>query len=257
MNVLRNIIRYKRVEISRKKKITSIRELLKGRHSELRDFTDGFNKHGIALIAEIKRMSPSRGVIRKCFEPSKIALIYESGGADAISVLTDERFFGGKGDHIEQVKKMSSLPILRKDFIIEEFQIFESYFLGADAVLLIARILGLDKLKNFINIAHSLGLKTLVEVHTQQDIKKAITTETDIIGINNRNLGNFQVDINLSLKLRKIIPDHFLTVSESGIKDRRDVKMLENAGFDGILIGTSLLRARNIEKKLSTLIGER
>ncbi|MEO0184468.1 MAG: indole-3-glycerol phosphate synthase TrpC [candidate division WOR-3 bacterium] len=256
MDFLKEIISNKRKEISCKKKRMRFIDLIKGRNSELRDFKGSIKSKGISLIAEIKRMSPSTGIIVKKFNPSRLAHIYESAGADVISVITDKRYFGGKDEYIELVKKKSCLPVLRKDFIIDEFQIFESFYLGADGILFIARILSLSELKNFINVAHSLGLTTVVEVHTLSEIKKAISTDTDVIGTNNRNLNNFMVDTRISLKLRKFIPDCYLTVSESGIRNAQEVEKLKKAGFDAILVGTSLLQADNISKKILELKGK-
>jgi len=253
MNFLKTIIRHKIKEISQKKKMIPVGSLINRRISELRDFKGSIKKKEISLIAEIKKRSPSAGLITNNFNPEKIARIYESAGADAISVLTDEKYFGGKGRHISQVKNVCKLPVLRKDFIIDEYQIFESYYLGVDAVLLIAQLLTQEKLKKFIKTARTLGLASMVEIHNEADLRKTLKSDAEIIGVNNRNLKNFEVDINISLRLRQLIPDYSITVSESGIKNYADLKKLKDVGFDAVLVGTSLLQTRNIAKKIKEL----
>ena len=177
--------------------------------------------HHINLIAEIKKASPSRGIIRGDFNPAKIALTYQAQGASAISVLTDERFFEGRLEYIKLVKSHTTLPVLRKDFIIDEYQIYESVAAGADAILLIADILSQSEMKKFYKLASSLGLDVILEVHNEEDVDKALASGGDIIGINNRDLSVFKVDLNVTQKLIRMIPPSKIKVSESGIKRMR------------------------------------
>ena len=200
-------------------------------------------------------MSPSAGFIRRDFNPIQLAKTYEENGARAISVLTDARYFGGSIDDILEVKITVNVPILRKEFIIDEYQIYESRFMGCDAVLLIAGILTSVQLKRFISIAREIGLACLIEVHKKNEIEEVLTTGAEIIGINNRNLDTLRVDIVTSLKLKRVIPEHYITVSESGIRTRRDVRRLEESGFHALLIGETLMKAEEPGNKLRELSG--
>lgn len=255
MNLLNEIIQNKRKEIEEKRRLNPIEALIRKAKLEHRDFKTAIKKDPISLIAEIKRSSPSTGMIFKNFNPQKIAKIYESAKADALSFVSDEKYFGGDLEMIKEVKRASSLPILRKDFIIDEYQIYESHHYGADAILLIARVLPIAKLKKFVKIARSLGLETILECHTKGDIDKALKTDTEIIGINNRDLDTLTVNTDISLRLKPIIPDGYITISESGINTPEDVKRLRDAGFDAILVGTSLLKAKDISNKIKELKG--
>ncbi|MDI6725967.1 MAG: indole-3-glycerol phosphate synthase TrpC [Smithellaceae bacterium] len=210
-----------------------------------------------AIVAEIKRASPSRGRLRENFDPIEISRAYQRGGAAAISVLTDEIFFEGHGDHLRAVKRTVSLPVLRKDFIIHECQLLETRILGADAVLLIASILEQEKLKGFIRLTRSLGLTPLVEVHSEPELIAALEADAELIGINNRNLSTFQTDISLSIKLAPLIPRQVTLISESGIKSRADVERLLKAGVGAFLIGEALVGEADVEEKLRELIGGR
>jgi len=256
MNILDKIIDNKRLEVERKKKVLPLETIENARFSETRNFKASIEKREISIIAEIKRISPSSGIIRKDFDLIKIAKEYESNGASAISVLTDGKFFGGSNKHIELIKNEVNLPILRKDFIIDEYQIYESRCIGADAVLLIAKILSVREMERFISIAKKLGLACLVEVHTEDELERVFSTNSDIIGINNRNLESLRVEIETSLSLKRIIPEEYITVSESGIKRREDVVKLEDAGFDAVLVGEALMKAKNPSDKLRELSGK-
>jgi len=207
-----------------------------------------------AIVAEVKRASPSRGRLRENFDPLELARAYERGGAAAISVLTDALFFEGHGDHLREVKRSVNLPVLRKDFIIHECQLLETRILGADAVLLIASILEQEMLKGFIRLARSLGLTPLVEVHSEPELIAALEADAEFIGINNRNLSTFQTDISLSIKLAPLIPRHVTLISESGIKSRADIEMLMKAGIGAFLIGEALVGEADVEEKLRELI---
>jgi indole-3-glycerol phosphate synthase len=256
MNILDKIVCKKELEVKKKKEILPLHIIEKGGFPEVRDFKSSIKNPGISVIAEIKRRSPSAGIIRENFDPIKIAGIYENNGADAVSILTDEKFFGGKYVFLTDVKRSISLPVLQKEFIIDPYQIYESRLLGADSLLLIAKILSPVQLKDFIQIARSIGLTALVEVHTSYELEKVLNTGAEIIGINNRNLDTFETDLKTSLKLIKMIPQGYTVVSESGIRIREDVQLLEEAGFDAVLIGESLMRAEKIGEKLRTLKGK-
>ncbi len=256
MNLLKRIVSYKREEVKKRKSIVSVGTLKSGNFPKVRDFKSVLEKEGISIIAEIKRMSPSAGIIREDFDPTQMARTYEENGASAISVLTDRKFFGGSIDYVIAVKNEVNLPVLRKEFIIDEYQIYESRYIGADAVLLIARILTSAELGRFISIAKELGLACLVEVHTRNELEEVLSTITEIIGINNRNLDTLQIDIKTSLELKKMTPEGYITVSESGIKTREDVLKLQEAGFDAILVGETLMRTKNLGNKLKELLGE-
>jgi len=210
--------------------------------------------HHINLIAEIKKASPSRGIIRGDFNPAKIAITYQANGASAISVLTDERFFEGKLEYIKKIKESISLPVLRKDFIIDEYQIYESVAAGADAILLIADLLSESELKGFYTLADSLGLDVLVEVHNEEDLEKAVKTECHIIGVNNRDLHTFKVDLAMTQKMVRLIPQNRIKVSESGIKSYEDVMFLKSLGINAVLIGEAFMEASDIAAKMREIM---
>ncbi|MEI6863335.1 MAG: indole-3-glycerol phosphate synthase TrpC, partial [Candidatus Omnitrophota bacterium] len=197
--------------------------------------------HHVNLIAEIKKASPSKGILRADFNLIKIAIAYQANGASAISVLTDERFFEGKLEYIKKVKESVSLPVLRKDFIIDEYQIYETVAAGADAMLLIADLLSKSELCGFYDLATSLGLDVLIEVHKEEDMEKALATEGSIIGINNRDLHTFRVDLSITQKLIRLIPPNRIKVSESGIRSYEDVMFLKSLGLNAVLIGEAFM----------------
>lgn len=255
MSLLEEIIAIKKKEIEERKKILPIEGIDKNPTSGYRNFRSCLQKEGISLIAEIKRMSPSSGMIREYFDLVGIAEICEQNGADAISVLTDEKYFGGKTEYLSTVKQSVRLPVLQKDFIVDEYQLYESCSFGSDAVLLIARVLTCSELDRFIRRATELGLACLVEVHSMRELEDVLCTSAEIVGINNRNLDTLEIDLNVSLKLIKMIPEGYTVVSESGIRRREDVRRLEEVGFDGILVGESLMRAVNTGEKLRALKG--
>ena len=210
--------------------------------------------HHVNLIAEIKRSSPSKGILRADFNPSKIAITYQQNGASAISVLTDERFFEGKLEYIKKIKESVSLPILRKDFIIDEYQIYETVASGADAILLIADLLSANELVGFYSLASSFGLDVLIEVHKEEDIEKALATEGSIIGINNRDLHTFRTDLSITQKLIRLIPHNHIKVSESGIRSYEDVMFLKSIGVNAVLIGEAFMEAPDIAAKMQEVM---
>lgn len=210
--------------------------------------------HHMNLIAEIKKASPSRGILRGDFNPSKIAVTYQANGASAISVLTDERFFEGKLEYIKKIKENISLPVLRKDFIIDEYQIYESVSAGADAILLIAELLAVNELKGFYDLAVSLGLDVLMEAHNEEDVEKVLSTDASIIGINNRDLHTFKVDLAMTQKLIRLLPQNKVKVSESGIKSYEDVMFLKSLGVNAVLIGEAFMEADDIASKMREIM---
>ena len=210
--------------------------------------------HHVNLIAEIKKASPSKGILRADFNPVKIAITYQSSGASAISVLTDERFFDGRLEYIKKVKESVSLPVLRKDFIIDEYQIYETVASGADAILLIADLLSKSELCGFYNLAASLGLDVLIEVHKEEDLEKALATEGSIIGINNRDLHTFRVDLSITEKLIRLVPSNRIKVSESGIRSHEDVMFLKSLGVNAVLIGEAFMESPDIASKVREIL---
>ncbi len=210
---------------------------------------------GIRLIAEVKKASPSKGVIRMDFDPVAIAGAYEKSGASCISVLTERKFFQGKLEYLGAIRKIVGLPLLRKDFIVDEYQIHEARAAGADAILLIAACLDKGQLQDYIGIAQQLGLDVLVESHTYRELDKSLLAGAMLVGINNRDLMTFTVSLQTTLDLVKDIPDDCTVVSESGIKTRGDVMNLQQAGVDAILVGESLMRGKDVGKKVKELLG--
>lgn len=210
----------------------------------IRDFKGALNKPGINIISEIKKASPSKGIIKPDFDPVTIAEVYEKISIDAISVLTEKKFFLGNDEYISKVKEVTSKPVLRKDFIVDEYQIFQAKNIGADAVLLIVAVLG-KKLKSFYKLAKELGLNCLIEVHSREELDIALEAEGEIIGVNNRDLRDFTVDLKTTEKFMKYMPKEAIVVSESGIKTPDDILYLKSIGVNAVLIGETFMR--NIE----------
>jgi indole-3-glycerol phosphate synthase len=210
---------------------------------------------GVSFICEVKKASPSKGIIAEDFPYEKIGVEYEAAGADAISVLTEPEFFKGKNDYLTSIKSKVSIPVLRKDFTIDEYQIYEAKNIGADAVLLICALLDTDTLEKFIKISDSLCLSAIVEAHNEDEVKSALRAGARIIGVNNRNLKDFTVDVSNSLKLRKLVPKDVLFISESGIKTREDIERLEEADVNAALIGETFMRSSNKSEMLKMLKG--
>lgn len=221
----------------------------------VRDFKGAISDpEKIHLIAEIKFASPSAGVIREKTDPIKIGRIYEEAGAAAISLLTDTPFFGGELAQLPRLKKALSLPIFRKDFIIDEAQVEESFFYGADALLLIARILSPERLKDLLSLCQEYGMAPLTEVHDRADLEKAIDCGAQIIGINNRNLDTFDVSLQTTIDLAPLIPDTCIAVSESGISGEEDIRLLQGSGLRAVLVGSSLMKSDDVAKKTRELV---
>lgn len=257
-DILKEIITKKKERILLAKQNLSEDEL-KERIKELKP-TISFIKailkpHFISLIAEIKKQSPSRGIIRSDFNPLEIARIYQDSGVQAISVLTEEDYFGGSILTLAEIKKEINLPLLRKDFILEPYQIYESRFYGADAVLLVASLLSKEKLKELIDLAKEIGLETLVEVHDEKELKKVLSLKASLIGINNRDLRTLEVDLRTTERLYPLIPKDKVVVVESGIKTHQDVLFLKILGVNAVLIGEALMEAEDIKRKIEELMG--
>jgi indole-3-glycerol phosphate synthase len=210
---------------------------------------------GLSVIAEVKKASPSKGVICADFDPAKIAVSYEQGGAQAISVLTDEHFFQGSLDYIPLVRQTVKLPVIRKDFIIHELQIEQAGRYGADAILLIAAILDYDQIKDYLVMAKELKMDVLTEVHDEKELEKTLAAGCQLVGINNRNLKDFTVDLQTTFRLQKEIPADIPVVSESGIKNHDDMQRLADHGVAAALIGETLMRAADQSAALKELRG--
>ena len=208
-------------------------------------FYDAIEKKGISFICELKKASPSKGIIKEDFNYLEIAKKYNKC-ADAISCLTEPYFLLGNDEYLTNVKMNVNIPVLRKDFVLYEYQIYEAKAIGADAILLIVAILNKETLKKYIDIAHSIGLGCLVEAHDEKELEIAISCGAKVVGVNNRNLKDFTVDMNNSINLRNKAPKDLLFVSESGIKTRSDIKLLEENDVNAVLIGETLMRSNNI-----------
>ncbi len=208
---------------------------------------------GISFICEVKRASPSKGIIASNFPYKEIAEQYDRAGANAISVLTEPEYFKGNDIYLKEISGLVSVPVLRKDFIVDAYQIYESKLIGADAVLLICALLDTDTLKKYIGICDELGLSALVEAHTKGEVSTAIAAGARVIGANNRDLRTFEVDINNCIALREMVPEDIIYVAESGIQTRDDIAKLEKAGVDAVLVGEALMRSADKNAMLSYL----
>lgn len=256
--LLTEIIEHKKEEIRLRKKQFSLAFLeeeisLREHYCSFESALSGNGKR-VKLISEIKKASPAKGVLKKHFNPLDIAKSYEEYGADCLSVLTDEKYFQGDIDHLQQIRTFVALPILRKDFIVEEYQIKESAACGADAILLIASVLSEEKIKKFLKVCDKLNMAALVETHTEEDVKKALNAGARIIGINNRNLDTLEISLDVSEKLVELIPKDKIIVSESGIRSGVEVEWLEAIGVNAILVGESLMTSKNLKEKIDDLM---
>ncbi len=253
--ILGEIIEYKRDFVESCKKLIPLHELkaLAVESGNTRDFTGALSGKGCSLIAEIKTASPSRGIIRDNVKITDVARIYTEGGAACISVLTDEKYFMGSLDRLETVREAVVLPVLRKDFIIDEYQLYESRCAGADAVLLIAACFGDSELKEFIEVAEMLGMDCLVEVHDKSEMERAAALNTGLVGINNRNLKTFVTDILITGALAEYAPENTLLVSESGIFTAADVRSVYGMGAQAVLVGEAIMREPDMGEKVREL----
>jgi len=256
--ILDKIVSTKRVEIERAKAARPEVELRAqlADATPVRDFFSPLAAGGpIKLIAEVKKASPSAGVIRSDFDPVAIAKTYEAHGATCVSVLTEEEYFQGRLEYLTQIREAIGLPVLRKDFILDTYQLVEARAAGADAILLIAECLDDCKLRKLFNEACELGLTPLVELYEPENLQRVFDAGVTLIGVNNRNLCTFAVDLNHTIRLRREIPDECVLVGESGIKTHADVEKLEAAGVDAILVGESLTREPDIGAAVDRLLG--
>lgn len=219
-------------------------------------FEQALAKQGMSFICEVKRASPSKGMIAGQFPYVEISREYEAAGADAVSVLTEPFYFKGKDEYLTAIRKEVSLPLLRKDFTVDAYMIYQAKVMGADAVLLICAILSPGQLAEYGGIARELGLSALVEAHDEREVEMALSAGAGIIGVNNRNLKDFSVDIENSVRLRRLVPENVLYVSESGMKTREDIARLEENGTDGVLIGESFMRSPDKAGLLRKLRGK-
>lgn len=267
MNILEKITGGRRIDTEKrkeKKSLDSVRreaELIAEKEIE-RDgqfrypFRERLSAPGISFICEVKKASPSKGLIAENFPYLQIAAEYEEAGAAAISVLTEPDYFMGSDEYLRQIASERNIPVLRKDFTVDEYQIYEAKILGASAVLLICAILDDNELKAFLETAHRLGLSALVEAHDEKEVRRAVAAGAGIIGVNNRELKTFDVDINNSIKLRELVPDGVVFVSESGIRNKEDVENLRKNGTNAVLIGETLMRADDKKAMLAELAGK-
>jgi indole-3-glycerol phosphate synthase len=216
-------------------------------------FEEVLRQPGLSFICEVKKASPSKGIIAEDFPYLEIALEYESAGAAAISILTEPEFFLGENHYLREIATAVKIPTLRKDFVIDAYQIYEAVLLGAKAVLLICALLDEKTINSFIKITDELKMSALVEIHNEEEAEQAIQAGARIIGINNRDLTTFSIDINTSARLRKCIPASIVTVAESGVKSPEDVRIVKDCGFDAVLIGESLMRSRDKKRFLAEL----
>lgn len=256
--ILDKIVERRKLQLIKEKSLITIEEIKKVLDNN-RDIRKDFPLESIlktrdlTLIAEVKKASPSKGIINANINPVEVALKYQASGAGAISVLTEEEFFMGNNTYLSDIAKKVHVPVLRKDFIIDPYQIYHSRYLGASIILLIVAILDRDKLKEYLSIADSLGLDSIVEVHTEEEALTAIEIGARIIGINNRNLNTFEVDLKTTWKLMEQIPKDKLVISESGIKTAEDIVYLKNMGIRGLLIGETLMRSTDIGTAIEEL----
>ena len=258
MTILDKIVAHKREEIAQRRAATSQAEL-EARLADappVRDFFSALAAPGpIKLIAEVKKASPSKGVIRADFDPLAIASLYEQHGASCISVLTDEHFFQGSLDYLSQIRQHAGIPLLRKDFILDEYQLLEARVAGADGVLLIAECLDDCHLRSLHNRAIELGMTPLVEYYEESNLERVLEAGATLIGVNNRDLRTFEVDLQHTVRQRERIPAECLLVGESGISSHADATMLSAAGVNAILVGESLMRQNNIGQAVEALLG--
>lgn len=262
MSKLQEICDVKREHVVKRKALAplSVLEELVKQQAPTRGFHDAIKKRiaagGIALIAEIKKASPSKGVIREDFNPPELAHFYELGGATCLSVLTDEPYFQGRDDYLKEAREMVNLPVLRKDFMIDPYQIVESRALGADCILLIMAALSDAQAQELETLAHRLNMDVLIEVHDEAELYRALKLKSRLLGVNNRSLKTLQVDIETSVKLRPLIPSTHTPVCESGIFTREDVEKMLQCDISCFLIGESLMRYADVTAATQRLIGE-
>ena len=258
--ILEEIAERTKVRVAEQKKKISLEEI-KTKALEM-DANTGFpflkalQQEDISFICEVKKASPSKGLIAPDFPYVEIAKEYEEAGAAAISVLTEPYYFQGKNEYLEEIVKNVTIPVLRKDFTVDEYMIYEAKTIGASCVLLICAILDLPTLKKYLDLAHSLGLSAIVEAHDEEEVKMALESGAKIIGVNNRDLRTFTVDINNSARYRKMVPEDIVFISESGIKTAADIQKLRGNGTNAVLIGETFMRSADKKAALKELRGK-
>jgi indole-3-glycerol phosphate synthase len=216
-------------------------------------FENALKGGDISFICEVKKASPSKGLITEDFPYLQIAKEYEAAGASAVSVLTEPEYFQGSNSYLYAIRQGIEIPVLRKDFTVDEYQIYEAKTLGADAILLICALLDTETLKRYIDICDSLGLSALVEAHTEEEVRSALQAGARMVGVNNRNLQTFEVDLNTGIRLRRFVPDDKIFISESGIKTAQDIELLRQANVNAVLIGETLMRSKDKKAELNRL----
>jgi indole-3-glycerol phosphate synthase len=255
--ILDRIVADNRQQLEDKKRRLPVAELLRltSEQPPALDLASALRGDGIKLIAEVKKASPSRGVIRPDFDPVEVARIYANNGAAAVSVLTETLHFQGNLEHLRNIRRALSnkIPLLRKDFIVDPYQVYESRAYGADSLLLIVAILKPERLQELLQLSHELKMSCLVEVHNEAEVEIALNSRAKIIGINNRDLNTFNVDMATTARLRPLIPPDRIVVSESGIKEQSDIEKLSRLGIDAVLIGESLMSAPDIAARMMDL----
>ncbi len=258
MTILDSFADYARQRVEQAKRETALEEMKERALSMPMggfEFEKALKKPGVSFICECKKASPSKGLIAPDFPYLEIAGEYEAAGADCISVLTEPKWFLGSNDYLREIAAAVKTPCLRKDFTVDEYMLYEAKTLGASAVLLICSILSERQIRDYLDICIGLGLSALVEAHDESEVVTALEAEARIIGVNNRNLKDFSVDTDNSRRLRELIPENVLFVSESGVKSPEDVKKLRNIGADAVLVGETLMRAADKRAKLAELRG--
>ena len=257
--MLREIIAHKREELARRQAELPLEEVKRGasRQAPPRDFAAALRRTGpLRLLAEVKRGSPSKGLIDPDAKPADAARVYANAGADAVSVLTDEKYFMGHDSHVGQIKAACDLPVLRKDFTLSEYQVYEARSIGADAVLLMAQVLSPQELDDLLAVTHDLGMEALVECHGPDELECILATPARVIGINNRDLDTLEIDMDTTLRLIDHVPDDRIVVSQSGFADRAQVARVEAARVDAIQVGTSLMASGDLRAKIHELMGQ-
>ena len=257
--ILEDIAVYRRQQLEREKSAVSPDQMKRAAEkisTSCKNFAGALKAEGISVIAEVKKASPSKGVIQPDFDPAATALEYEKAGARAVSCLTEEHYFQGSSKYLQLIRENISLPVLRKDFIIDPYQIYEAKCIGADAVLLIAAMLDTETMKEYLKIAQSLDLAVLAESHCEEELDSVLEAGCEIVGINNRNLKTFEVSLETTVRLARMVPKGYTIVSESGIRDNSDIKLLRSCGADAVLIGETLMRSGDIGSSMRELMAD-
>ena len=256
LSILKRIVEAKNARLEDRRRLLPLAAIEKmiERRAKSYDFAGAIGDRPVQIIAEVKKSSPSRGILCSDFVPANIARRYAASGAAAVSILTEEKYFGGRIEDMISVRSELEIPLLRKDFVWDRYQVYESAAYGADAVLLIVALLRQQQLSELIALSHHLGMACLVEAHNENEVEMALNADAGIIGINNRDLDSFRVDIDTTRRLRDLIPDGKIVVSESGIRTRADMKQLKNWGVHAVLIGEALVVAESVENKMREIM---